>query len=279
MNVVRYAAVALLATLGAYAVTAAPARQGAPKPAPNKTAPAEIAFNRDIRPLLSDTCFRCHGPDAKTRQAGLRLDLRGDATRVLASGKRAIVPGKPEQSELVNRLFTKTAALAMPPADAHKSLTSAQKQLLVSWIRQGAPYQLHWSYEPPVRPVVPAGKNPIDSLVAKRLAKEGLRLSPAADRRTLLRRLSFDLTGLPPTPAETDAFLTDTKPGAYERQVDRLLASPHYGERMAIAWLDVVRFADTIGYHSDTPRNIYPYRDYVIRAFNTNKRFDQFTRE
>ena len=277
MNVARYAAAALLATAGAYAGIAAPALSQGPKP--TKPTPVALAFNRDIRPLLSDNCFRCHGPDAKTRQAGLRLDLRADALKVQGSGKRAIVPGKPEQSELVNRLFTKTAALAMPPADAHKSLTEAQKQLLVAWVRQGAVYQQHWSYEPPVRPVVPTGKKAIDWLVSQRLGKEGLRLSPAADRRTLLRRLSFDLIGLPPTAAEMDAFLADKAPGAYERQVDRLLASPHYGERMAQGWLDVVRFADTIGYHSDNPRNIYPYRDYVIRAFNTNKRFDRFTRE
>ena len=278
MNVARYAIAALVAAAGAYAGIAAPPRPGSsPKPA---NPPAQsIEFNRDIRPLLSDTCFRCHGPDAKARQAGLRLDIRGDALRKLASGKSAIVPGKPEQSELVNRLFTKTAALAMPPAEAHKALSPAQKQLLVTWIRQGAKYQLHWSYEPPVRANVPKGANPVDYLVSRRLAKEGLRLSPSADRRTLLRRLSFDLTGLPPTPAEMDAFLADKAPGAYERQVERLMASRHYGERMALGWLDVVRFADTIGYHSDNPRNIYPYRDYVIRAFNSNKPFDQFTRE
>ena len=261
------------APLCALAGFAAPAK---PKPAPR---PVErLAFNRDIRPLLSDNCFKCHGPDAKARQAGLRLDLRADALRVLASGKAAIVPGKPDRSELVKRLFAKDAT-AMPPADAHKTLTPAQKETLRRWVAEGATFQLHWSYEPPVKPAIPAGRNAIDYLVGRRLAAEGLALSPAADRRTLARRLAFDLTGLPPTAAEVDAFLADKAPGTYERLVERLLASPHYGERMAIAWLDVVRFADTIGYHSDNPRNIYPYRDYVIRAFNTNKPFDQFTRE
>ncbi|MFM7323010.1 MAG: DUF1549 domain-containing protein, partial [Armatimonadota bacterium] len=242
-----------------------------------KPAPARLAFNRDIRPLLSDACFKCHGPDAKTRQAGLRLDLRAEALRAMASGKAAIVPGKPERSELVRRLSTKDSALAMPPAAAHKTLTALQKESLRRWIAEGAAYQQHWAYEPPVKPRIPAGRNPIDHLVGLRLAAEGLAPAPTADRRTLARRLSFDLAGLPPTAAEVDAYVTDKAPGAYERLVDRLLASPHYGERMAIAWLDVVRFADTIGYHSDNPRNIHPYRDYVIRAFNTNKPFDRFT--
>ncbi|MCX6366296.1 MAG: DUF1549 domain-containing protein, partial [Armatimonadetes bacterium] len=224
---------------------------------------AGLEFNRDIRPILSDNCFYCHGPDAGKRQGNLRLDQPNAATK----------------GELLKRLFATPDAGQMPPADSHKTLTAAQKETLKRWLAEGAPYQKHWAYEAPVKAQTPAGQSAIDFLVQKRLVSKGLKPSPTADRRTLIRRLSFDLLGLPPTPQEVSAFVSDKSPNAYAKLVERLLASPHYGERMAQSWLDVVRFADTIGYHSDNPRNIWPYRDYVINAFNTNKRFDRFTRE
>lgn len=233
-----------------------------------------IAFNRDVRPILADHCFACHGPDKAKRKAKLRLDERASALE-----KRAIVPGKPGESELVARITSTDAEIVMPPAEAHKPLTAGQKDVLKRWIAEGAEYQGHWAYDPPVRPPAPSGPNAVDVLVGRRLAPAGLAIEPEADRRTLIRRLSFDLLGLPPTPAEVEAFVTDRSADAYAKVVDRLLANPHYGERMAIGWLDIVRFADTIGYHSDNPRNVWPYRDYVIRAFNTNKRFDRFTVE
>ncbi len=233
-----------------------------------------LQFNRDIRPLLSDNCFACHGPDARHRQAELRLDLR-DA----AIDKRAIVPGKPAESLLVQRIRSTDADELMPPPSSHKKLSAEQIKLFERWIEQGAEYQQHWSYEPPVKPQTPAGEHPIDVLVRKQLSEQELKLSPPADKRTLIRRLSFDLLGLPPSPDEVKAFVNDTSDSAYANLVDRLLADPHYGERMAIAWLDVVRFADTIGYHSDNPRNVWPYRDWVIHSFNSNKPFDRFTVE
>ena len=231
-----------------------------------------VSFNRDIRPILSDNCFSCHGPDASHRQADLRLDLRNDA---LSAG--AIMPGKPAESTLVSRVNATDADELMPPPESHKKLDAKQKELLARWIEEGAEYQQHWAYEKPVKAEVPAGSSGIDHLVRKRLAAIGLQFSPEADRRTLIRRLSFDLLGLPPTPDEVAAFVADTRPDAYVLLVDRLLASPHYGEKMAIGWLDAVRFADTIGYHNDTPRNVWPYRDWVIRSFNDNQPFDQFT--
>ncbi|MBB6050003.1 PSD1 and planctomycete cytochrome C domain-containing protein [Armatimonas rosea] len=260
MNALRLASCALLSAvcIGMSLAT--------PPPLPHSTrAGGAIVFNRDIRPILSDNCFACHGPDKNKRQANLRLD----------GPNRAVVPG----DILASALVQEVRSGAMPPADYHKKLTAAQKQLLMRWIGEGAKYQKHWAYEMPVKPAIPAGKNAIDFLVQKRLAERGLKPSPTADRRTLIRRLSFDLLGLPPSPQEVAAFVSDKAPDAYAKLVERLLASPHYGERMAQSWLDVTRFADTIGYHSDTPRNIWPYRDYVISAFNTNKRFDRFTRE
>ena len=233
---------------------------------------APVSFNRDIRPILSDNCFFCHGPDAGHRQADLRLDVRDDA---VAAG--AIVPGKPAESTLVSRINATDAGELMPPPESHKKLDAKQKEVLTQWIAQGAEYQKHWAYEKPVKTEVPANTSAVDHLVRKRLADVGLAPSPEADRRTLIRRLSLDLLGLPPTPDEVAAFVGDTRPDAYVVLVDRLLASPHYGEQMAIGWLDVVRFADTIGYHSDTPRNIWPYRDWVINSFNTNQPFDEFT--
>ncbi|HUG90884.1 MAG TPA: PSD1 and planctomycete cytochrome C domain-containing protein [Planctomycetaceae bacterium] len=233
-----------------------------------------LRFNRDIRPILVDNCFRCHGPDMNERQADLRLDVRDVAVEL-----SAIVPGKPAESELVSRIFSDDPDLRMPPADSHKQLSAGQKELLRRWIAEGAEYEGHWSYLSPVKPEIPAGANAIDHLVGERLKREGLQAAPEADRRTLARRLSFDLVGLPPKPEDVDAFVKDPSSDAYERFVERLLASPHYGERMAIGWLDVVRFGDTIGYHSDNPMNVWPYRDWVIRAFNQNKPFDEFTIE
>jgi hypothetical protein len=233
---------------------------------------APVSFSRDIRPILSDNCFSCHGPDASHRQADLRLDVRDDA---VAAG--AIAPGKPAESTLVSRINATDPGELMPPLESHKKLDAKQKELLSRWIKEGAEYQKHWAYEKPVKATVPANTNGVDHLVLKRLAEIGLKPSAEADRRTLIRRLSLDLLGLPPTPDEVASFVADTSPDAYVLLVERLLASPHYGEQMAIGWLDVVRFADTIGYHSDTPRNVWPYRDWVIRSFNDNQPFDQFT--
>ena len=242
--------------------------------ADSRPATEPVAFNRDIRPLLSDNCFSCHGPDAGHRQADLRLDVRDEA---VSAG--AIVPGKAAESPIVERILSTDPDLVMPPPEAHKSLDPRQQALLARWIDEGAVYEKHWAYEPPVKAPVPEGADPIDHLVRRRLAAVGLEPAAEADRRTLIRRLAFDLTGLPPTPEEVDAFVADPAADAYAKVVERLLASPHYGERMAIGWLDVVRFADTIGYHSDNPRNVWPYRDYVIRSFNDNKPFDRFTIE
>ncbi len=239
----------------------------------------KVDFNHDVQPLLSDNCFACHGPDTNKIKGKLRLDLREVATKPAKSGKTAIIPGKPDDSELVRRLFTTDEDDRMPPTESHKTLTVAQREMLRRWIAEGAEYKGHWAYTPPVKPVIPAGAQAIDFLVRQRVREAGLKPAPEADRRTLARRLYFDLVGLPPKPEEIAAFEKDKSPEAYRRLVERLLSSPHYGERMAIGWLDVVRFADTIGYHSDNPRNIWPYRDYVIRAFNDNKPFDQFTRE
>lgn len=233
-----------------------------------------VRFNQTIRPILSDNCFACHGPDARQRKGKLRLDLREAAIE-----KKAIVPGKPDESELVKRILTTDEEDLMPPPDSHKVLTPEQKKVLADWIKQGAVYEGHWAYVPPVKAKTPSGRNAIDYLVQQRLDQVKLESSPEADRRTLARRLHFDLVGLPPKPEKVEAFEKNSSPKAYEDLVEELLASPHYGERMAIGWLDVVRFADTIGYHSDNPRNVWPYRDYVIRAFNDNKPFDQFTRE
>jgi mono/diheme cytochrome c family protein len=246
-----------------------PALRGAESPVPEK-----IAFNRDVRPILSDNCFACHGPDAGKRKGKLRLDLREEALK-----KEAFVPGKPDESALIQRIETAKEEDLMPPRDSHKQLTPRQKEILKRWVAQGGAYQQHWAYEAPARPSIPYGENAVDYLVRQRLASIALKPSPEADRRTLVRRLYSDLLGLPPTPAEVAAFEKDPSPDAYERLVERVLRNPHYGERMALGWLDVVRYADTIGYHSDNPRNVWPYRDWVIRSFNENKRFDRFTIE
>ncbi|MCA9085110.1 MAG: DUF1553 domain-containing protein [Planctomycetaceae bacterium] len=235
---------------------------------------ADVQFNRDIRPILSDNCFACHGPDAGHREADLRLDIREAA---LASG--AFVPGDASASELVRRILTSDPDAIMPPPHSNKELTEQQKQILQQWVAEGAIYQKHWSFEPPVKPTVPPGVSAIDVLVQRRLESLGLHPSPTADRRVLIRRLYSDLIGLLPTPEAVQAFINDSSPNACEKVVDELLANPHFGERMAISWLDVVRFADTIGYHSDNPRNVWPYRNWVIDSFNNNKPFDRFTIE
>lgn len=244
-----------------------------------------VEFNRDIRPIMSDTCFFCHGPDKAKRKAGLRLD-DPEAAVAERDGIRAIVPGKPDQSDAIERLFSTDPEEMMPPPDSNKKLTPEQKELFKRWVAEGAVYQPHWAYIPPVRPAAPTvqdkrypSESPIDAFISARLLEKKIVPADEADRHTLLRRLSLDLTGLPPTTAETDAFLADDTPYAYLRQVERLLASPHYGERMAVPWLDAVRFTDTVGYHGDQNQRIFPYRDYVIKAFNKNLPFDQFTRE
>ncbi len=241
--------------------------------------PTKIEFNRDVRPILSDNCFHCHGPDKGARQAGMRLDIRDEAVKATDSGAKPLVPGKPDESEVVRRIDSTDADEMMPPPDSHKTLTPRQKEVLKRWIADGAKYQQHWSFEPPVKAEIPAEQNGVDVLVGKRLMELGQQFSPEADRRTLIRRLYFDLLGLPPTPQEVTAFVNDTAPDAYQQVVERVLKNPHYGERMALGWLDVVRFADTIGYHSDNGMNVWPYRDWVIKSFNENMRFDEFTRD
>ncbi len=242
--------------------------------APAAPNPAKVDFNRQIRPLLSDSCFACHGPDEKRRMAGLRLDDKDSALK-------AVTPGNRAASKLFQRISHADTARRMPPKAFDRPLTPAQIELIGRWIDEGAGWQTHWSYAPPKLPAlpeVPTGwpRNEIDRFVLARLDKEGLKPSPEADRATLLRRLTLDLTGLPPTPAEVQAFLTDKSPDAYEKAVDRLLRSPHYGEKMAMPWLDVARYADTHGYHIDSHRDMWPWRDWVIKSFNENMRFDQF---
>lgn len=241
-----------------------------------------VDFARDVRPILTTSCFACHGPDEKTRKAKLRLDLRDEAVK---SG--AIVPGKPEESEMVRRVCENDPDSRMPPEKSKKPpLTAAQVATVKQWIAEGAKYTDHWSFAKLARPEVPAIenpkfplRNPIDNFILYRLQQEGVTPAKEADRVTLIRRLHFDLTGLPPTPEEVKAFVEDKDPEAYEKVVERLLASPHYGERMAVWWLDLVRYADSIGYHSDNPMSVWLFRDYVIRAFNENLPFDQFTIE
>jgi mono/diheme cytochrome c family protein len=239
----------------------------------------KVDFNRDIRHILSNNCYACHGPDEKVRKADLRLDTREGAT-----DNAAIVPGKPEQSELVKRISA-TDGEVMPPPKTGKKLTRREIELLTEWVRQGAPYAKHWSYVKPERPPLPAvkdkdwSKNGIDHFILARLEREGLRPQPEADRYALIRRASLDLTGLPPTVEEVDAFVADKSPDAYEKLIDRLLAKPAFGEHWARMWLDLARYADSAGYADDPPRTIWAYRDYVIKSFNANKPFDKFTVE
>lgn len=250
-------------------------------PAVASAATDRLSFNRDVRPILSDKCFACHGFDAKHRKAELRLDTAEGAYGKAESGAVVIKPGDLKQSEAWLRMITAEEDDMMPPRDSHKTLTAAEKEVIRKWIEQGAPYEKHWAFVPPARPKVPGtgASNAIDAFIVDRLKRDGLSLSPETDKATLLRRVTFDLTGLPPTIEELDAFLADTKPGAYERQVDRLLTSARYGERMAARWLDVARYGDTNGYLHDILRTGWPWRDWVIKAFNDDMPFDRFVIE
>ena len=243
-----------------------------------------VDFQREVRPILSDNCFQCHGPDSASRQADLRLDRR-DSALAARSGGAAIVPGKSADSLVYQRISSTDPDFRMPPADAHKSLTEAQIATLKRWIEAGAPWKEHWAFQPPVKPKLPTvrdaawARNPIDRFILAKLEEKGMAPAPAADRRTLIRRVALDTTGLPPKPAEVEAFLQDTAPDAYERMVDRYLASPHYGEHRARYWLDAARYGDTNGIHFDNYRDIWPFRDWVIAAYNRNLPFDEFTIE
>lgn len=222
----------------------------------------ELQFNRDVRPILSQKCFVCHGPDADAREADLRLDQEEGIHTAFAAGNL-------EKSEAWQRIISDDADMQMPPPDARLQLTDAERETLQRWIEQGAAWQGHWAFIPPVRPAVPKVKhvvrvsNPLDAFILARLEKEKVEPQPATDRATLIRRASLDIIGLPPTPEEVDAFVNDKAPDAYEKVVDRLLASDHFGERLAIYWLDVVRYADSVGYHKDSNREVWMYRDWV----------------
>lgn len=240
-----------------------------------------LEFNRDVRPILIDNCISCHGPDSASREADLRLDRRDDAVDMAA-----IVPGDPDSSEMIRRILSEDESEVMPPAETKKHLTEEQKQTLVRWIEQGAEYQPHWSLIAPTRPAQPTSEqhaewvlNPIDAFVLAKLEAAGLEPAPEADRRTLARRVALDLTGLPPTPEQVEEFLTDESSDAYEKYVDRLLASPKWGEHRGRYWLDAARYGDTHGIHIDNYREMWSYRDWVIKAFNKNMPFDQFTIE
>jgi hypothetical protein len=252
---------------------------------PLSAAGGEDVYNTHVRPILAKHCFKCHGPDDKARKGRLRLDQREAALRGGRSKQPAIVPQHPEQSELIRRVFAEDEDEIMPPPRVKNPLGAEDKQILKRWIAAGAEYKLHWAFVPPRQQPLPTVKqtswprNPIDHFILARLEAEGLKPSPEADRYTLARRLFLDLIGLPPTPEETQAFVADPSPDAYEKLVDRLLASPHYGERWARRWLDLARYADTNGYEKDRPRSIWPYRDWVIDAINADKPFDRFTIE
>ena len=239
-----------------------------------------VLYNRDVRPVLAENCFACHGPDKAARQADLRLDLRESAIKA-----EALVPNKPDASEAIRRIFSADKAEQMPPPASHKKLTKQQKDLLRRWVAAGAEYQPHWSFIRPIRGPLPLvkntrwEKNPIDRFILAKLEAMGLKPAPEADRPTLARRVSLDLTGLPPSPSEVDAMMGDGSPDAYEKLVDRLLVSPHWGEHRARYWLDAARYADSNGLHFDNFREIWSYRDWVIEAFNRNLPFDRFTIE
>ncbi|HXE81018.1 MAG TPA: DUF1553 domain-containing protein, partial [Vicinamibacterales bacterium] len=262
---------------------------GSPRAPQVEGLPDRVDFNAHVKPILSDRCFACHGPDDRARKADLRLDIQESALSRLPSGKRAVVPGSPRRSELVRRILSSDPAVMMPAPESHLTLSDYEKALLVRWIEQGAEWKPHWAFIPPVRPEVPAlpgrpkaalggsrAGNEIDAFILAALQARGLEPAPEASKETLIRRVTLDLTGLPPTLEEIDAFLADTSPDAYEKVVDRLLASPAYGERMAADWLDVARYADSHGYQDDGMREMWPWRDWVIDAFNRNLPFDQF---
>lgn len=276
-----------VAPRGQSAVPARRARGASPSPAvrtrqPSPAPPARVSYNRDIRPILAENCFACHGPDSAARKANLRLDRPEDATAARPAGA-AVVPGKPAVSGLIRRLTGHGPV--MPPAATKKSVTPQQVALLQRWVAEGARYEAHWSYQPVQRPALLAVRNaswvrnPVDRFILARLEQAGLSPAPEADRRTLARRVSLDLTGLPPDPREVEAYLADPSPSAYEKFVDRLLASPRWGEHRARYWLDAARYADTHGIHFDNYREIWSYRDWVINAFNANLPFDRFTIE
>ena len=277
-------AVGIACSLALVAVgfAAAPATDAGAKPAES---PAVVDYGRQIRPILSNNCFKCHGPDENERKGGLRLDLGESALKPADSGSAAIVPGRPFESALVARISATAADELMPPPHTNKQLTPNEIELLQQWIKQGADYKLHWSYVKPRRPALPpvrdAGwvRTGIDHFILQRLEQAGLKPAPEAGSTTLIRRLTLDLTGLPPTRQEVDEFVNDAAPDAYEKVVDRLLASPHFGERMAQEWLDLARYGDTNGYENDSDRAIWKYRDWVIDAFNRNMPFDRFTIE
>ena len=262
---------------------------GLARVAPAEPIPETVGFNSDIRPILFEKCYRCHGPDAGTRQANLRLDREEaatqDATRTVAADGplQVIAPGVPDRSAVMHRITATDPAQRMPYGE--QPLSEREVALLERWIEQGAQYEPHWSFVTPVRPALPKAadaawaRNPIDAFILDRLEREGLQPAPEADRATLIRRVTFDLTGLPPTPAEVDAFLADKSPDAYEKVVDRLLASSRYGERMAVHWLAAARYSDTYGLYFDQRKEMWPWRDWVIDAFNRNMPFDRFTVE
>jgi hypothetical protein len=251
---------------------------------PKKNTP-HVDFNRDIRPILSENCYKCHGPDDGARKAKLRFDIRTEALKPAKSGEIPIVPGSPEKSQLVARITASDPDERMPSIKSGKTLSPTQIDLLKRWVAEGAPYATHWSYVKPTRPALPQVKraswpqNPIDRFIVARLEREGLKPSLAADRYTMIRRVTLDLTGLPPTPEEVDHFVKDRSPRAYEELVDGLLKKPAFGEHWARMWLDLARYADSAGYADDPPRTIWPYRDYVVRSLNANKHFDRFTLE
>ena len=261
--------IAGMALLAAAALCASPA-----------LANEKLEFNRDIRPILAENCFACHGADSAARKGELRLDRRDDAIKA-----KAIVPGAPDDSRMIERILSDMSSRVMPSIKSGKKLTAAQKETLQRWVAEGAEYQPHWSFIAPKRPPAPAVKNagwvrnPIDTFILADLEKNGLAPAAEADRRTLARRVSLDLTGLPPTADDVDAFVADAAPNAYEKYIDKLLASPQWGEHRGRYWLDAARYADTHGIHFDNYREIWAYRDWVIRAFNENKRFDQFSLE
>ena len=255
--------------------------------AASTTAPSpKVEFNRDVRPILSDTCFKCHGRDKAARQAELRLDIRDEAIKHREDDDvTPIVPGSLDKSDAWQRIISTDPEELMPPPKSHIVLTAAQKDVLKRWIAQGAEYQPHWAFLPVKQPPLPEVKrkdwahNEIDAFVLARLEAEGLEPSPEADKRTLIRRVTLDLTGLPPTRAEVEAFVNDNSSNAYEKVVDRLLASPQYGERMALDWLDAARYADTHGFNNDSIRFMWRWRDWVIDAFNSNKPYNTFITE
>ncbi len=272
--------VALAGAVGT--VVARPGAVGADAAEPAK---AGIDFNRDVRPILSDHCFRCHGPDASARKAGLRLDTAEGARELLKTGHHAIVPGRPDLSAVVGRICSADPEEVMPPPSLRLPLDQKQKEAIVGWISAGAVYQRHWAFVPPRRAPAPEVKDqawardPVDRFVLARMQAAGLEPAPEADRPTLLRRVGLALTGLPPTPEETAAFVSDTAPDAYERRVDEMLGSVRFGERMASDWLDAARYADTFGYQSDWECRVWPWRDWVIDAFNQDMPYDRFLRE